>query len=149
MTDSVSQFADNGDHDFIITCSERTFYTHRVVLKKSPYFATLFRHGFKETRQGSMAVTEDDPALFQLMLRILYGADGEDIQYNLQSPVVGNGQIYQSIGKPTISFNSQVSETMRAQSKRDPTMEESELACAVLLRTLQFYALLAKYQLSA
>jgi hypothetical protein len=96
-----------------------------------------------------MAATEDDPALFQLMLRILYGADGEDIQYNLQSPVVGNGQIYQSIGKPTISFNSQVSETMRAQSKRDPTMEESELACAVLLRTLQFYALLAKYRLSA
>lgn len=56
---------------------ETTFYCHRLVLSKVPYFDTLFHSTFKEKTKGEITFRDISKANMKLFLKYIYDVEGD------------------------------------------------------------------------
>ncbi|KAK9791651.1 putative BTB domain-containing protein [Seiridium cardinale] len=68
--------------DFTITCNGATFPAHRAIMcTQSPFFERACNIGLDETKSGVINLPDDDPAVLEKFLSILYMGNYEDIFY--------------------------------------------------------------------
>ncbi|KAI0156170.1 hypothetical protein BJ166DRAFT_616261 [Pestalotiopsis sp. NC0098] len=66
--------------DFTLTCCGTMIPVHRFVLAtNSSFFRTAFRGNFKEARQSLMDFPEDDPAILEKVISIMYRGNYDDV----------------------------------------------------------------------
>ncbi|CAI6309149.1 unnamed protein product [Periconia digitata] len=67
--------------DFTIKCGSLEKKVHKLILgSKSPFFAKLFEHHWKEAETNVVSLDEDDPAVVELFLQYLYNQEYEPIK---------------------------------------------------------------------
>jgi hypothetical protein len=143
QADSLSNFGPDDESDFVIQCESRTFHVHRVILRRTDYFAALLSHNVKESQERKFVAQQDDHELFELMLHWIYGVDCRDIEDALfQSVRCGAGRL--KTCETTLIKHLAAKDS---SSSVVSTPSEAKFRCAVLHRYIEFCCLLDKYQM--
>lgn len=81
LSENLGNLFENGQFsDFTINVKDREFKIHKAILAaRSPVFASMLQHDFKEKQDNTVDLSDYDPDVFEDFLGYLYSGNSERI----------------------------------------------------------------------